>query len=199
MAKMGATSKVTDVRKFRGDIYKIFGTRDAGVRVGVFADATSKEGVSGSDPAKRTVTIGEGDDARKGEVIDDRLTLLDLAAIHELGLGNVPERSFLRAYVDEQGERLRAMLAALMTAEIARTVQSGAPIDDGKRRAILTKLGLRMVAEIQARMSAGIAPDLQPATVQRKGSSTPLIDTGQLRSGITFQVDLGIDLPRGGG
>ena len=36
---------------------------------------------------------------------------------------------------------------------------------------------------------AGIAPPLKPATIARKGSSTPLINTGQLRSAITWRVE----------
>jgi hypothetical protein len=41
---------------------------------------------------------------------------------------------------------------------------------------------------VQMRISQGIPPALAQATVDRKKSSVPLVDTGQLRSAITWQV-----------
>jgi len=58
---------------------------------------------------------------------------------------------------------------------------------DGKL--MLTRFGLRYVGLIQQRISSGIAPPNSPVTVARKGSATPLIDTGQLRSSIRSKVE----------
>ena len=49
-------------------------------------------------------------------------------------------------------------------------------------------LGQKYVGQIQARISAGIPPPLAESTIARKGSSVPLIDTGQLRSAVTYEV-----------
>lgn len=106
------------------------------------------------------------------------LTVLDVASFHEFGLG-VPERSFLRGYVDENKQRVRGMIKAL-----------AAQVDQGKltQEMALERLGMTIVGEIQKRISQGIPPPNAPATIARKGSSTPLIDTGQLRSSITHKV-----------
>lgn len=172
--------QITDRKFFRGDVAHIFGKNAASVTVGVF-------GSEGETPHEATAegTKGGG------------LTCRDLAEIHEFGLGNVPARSFVRAYFDANRERLRDMLGTLMRKAIERAIKSGAPIDDSIRTSIFTKLGVKMQTEMQARIARGIEPPLDPRTVARKGSSTPLIDTGQLRSSITFAVDLGGTLPAG--
>lgn len=106
------------------------------------------------------------------------LSVLQVGVFNEFGLG-VPERSFIRGYFDENQQALQALAANLM-----RTVI------DGKRTRdqALEVLGLRMVAEIQARIARGISPPNAPETIARKGSSTPLIDTGQLRSSISYRI-----------
>lgn len=106
------------------------------------------------------------------------LTVLDVATFHEFGLG-VPERSFLRGYVDENKARIRGMIKSLAT-----MVQQGKLDQD----TALEKLGLTIVGEIQKRIAKGIPPPNAESTIARKGSSTPLIDTGQLRSSITHKV-----------
>jgi hypothetical protein len=169
--------QITDRKFFRGDVAHIFGKNAASVTVGVFGSA------------------GEEPHDAKTEGAAGGLTCRDLAEIHEFGLGNVPARSFVRAYFDANRERLRDMLGVLMRKAIERVIKSGAPIDDSIRTSILTKLGIKMQTEMQARIARGIEPPLDPRTVMRKGSSTPLIDTGQLRSSITFVVDLGGKLP----
>jgi hypothetical protein len=96
-----------------------------------------------------------------------------------LGLG-VPERSFIRAYVD------------------ANAVQIGNDLRQAAKQIILGKLtneqaatliGLKHAAGIQKYLSDGrVTPPLSAFTIAKKGSSTPLIDTGQLRSAITHAV-----------
>lgn len=183
MAGKGIRGKVqiTDRKFFRGDVAHIFGKNAASVTVGVFGSA-------GEEPHDAKAAGVEG-------ATGGGLTCRDLAEIHEFGLGNVPARSFVRAYFDANRERLRDMLGVLMRKAIERAIKSGAPIDDAIRTSILTKLGLKMQTEMQARIARGIDPPLDERTVARKGSSTPLIDTGQLRSSITFVVDLGGKLP----
>lgn len=106
------------------------------------------------------------------------LTVLDVAAFHEFGLG-VPERSFLRGYVDENQARIRGMIKSIATL-----------IEQGKldQNVALERLGMTIVGEIQKRIAQGIPPPNAPSTIAQKGSSTPLIDTGQLRSSITHKV-----------
>lgn len=107
------------------------------------------------------------------------LSVAEIADAHEFGLG-VPERSWLRAWVDENQAMIRNDLrrAAMRMIEGKLTAQQAADL-----------LGTKYVAAIQTRIANGIAPANAPATIAKKGSSTPLIDTGQMRSAITYIME----------
>lgn len=132
----------------------------------------------------KPTSLTVGIHAEEGNATHERseTTVLDIGTIHEFGLGNSPERSFIRAWADEDKAKNETAIRTLMAsaAQGKRTVNDAAEI-----------LGTRFVGEIQKRMSAGIPPALSPATIARKGSSVPLIDTGQLRSSITYRVEYG--------
>jgi hypothetical protein len=107
------------------------------------------------------------------------LTVADVATIHEYGLGNNPERSFIRAWADENKSQNEQTLLKIGQA----CVRGRYDATTGLNRA-----GLLFVAQIQRRIRAGIAPPLSPVTIARKGSSTPLINTGQLWTSIRHKV-----------
>lgn len=102
------------------------------------------------------------------------LTMAQLGAIHEFGLG-VPERSFLRSFRDQRADDIGKVFLLLVQRR-------------GVSQAVWELLGQWCVGEIQKRIAAGTPPPNAPSTIARKGSSTPLIDTGQLRSSITYAV-----------
>lgn len=106
------------------------------------------------------------------------ITVGEVAAIHELGLG-VPERSWLRAWFEANHRTVIADIKAGMV-QIAQGRLTP--------EALLEVLGQKYVGEIRKRTQAGIDPPLAQSTIDRKGSSTPLIDTGQLWSAITYEV-----------
>jgi hypothetical protein len=110
---------------------------------------------------------------------DDGMTTADVALIHEYGLGDVPERSFLRAWVDENQQAIEARLK--------REVE-GALFGKQTAQQAMERFGLWAVGEVKKRIIAGIGPALAAETIARKGSSTPLVDTGQFLSSITHQV-----------
>jgi len=113
---------------------------------------------------------------------DGLTTILDIATFHEFGTGTIPERSFLRAWFDENEEQ-----AKVWVERVTKLIFQG-KLTQARGLALL---GLKFVGEIQERMALGIPPPLALETVWRKGSSTPLIDTGQLRSSITYVVGEG--------
>lgn len=135
------------------------------VRVGVLNDAPKKEGT-------RT--------GKRGRQIQQAATLAEVAAAHEFGTATIPQRSFIRATVDLRAGEIRAMQEKL-----AGQVLSGAISPE----TALERLGIFTQGLIQARIAEGIAPELAPATVARKGSSKQLVDSGQLRSSITYQIE----------
>lgn len=145
------------------------------------ANAMLKSMAEASKPA--TVKVGViGQEASAGHKLS-ALTMVAIATIHEFGLGPAykkkgPNRSFIRAYVDEKEATLKKRLRG-----IGEHVLRGKSVRMG-----LEQFGLLTVGEIQQRISAGIPPALDQSTIDRKGSSTPLINTGQLRSSITHQV-----------
>lgn len=105
------------------------------------------------------------------------VTVADVAAWAEFGTETEPERSFLRAWFDEHEHEVRADIAKLMRG--------------GKRTPaeVLEIIGLRAVGQIQQRIASSIPPPNAPSTIARKGSSTPLVDTGLLRSSISSKVE----------
>ncbi|MEM8168046.1 hypothetical protein Q4R38_18910, partial [Morganella morganii] len=49
-------------------------------------------------------------------------------------------------------------------------------------------VGEKLSGEVKRKIQSGINPELDPKTVARKGSSKPLIDTGNLLQSITYEV-----------
>jgi hypothetical protein len=122
-----------------------------------------------------------GDQAAAAHKDADGATVGEVGEAHEFGLGNVPERSFIRAYVDENKARLAEM-----------TRRAGVAVAQGKLTAeqAMNLIGFQVVGEIQQRMARGIAPALSANYLPRKlakypGATLPLIASGQLRSAIT--------------
>lgn len=110
---------------------------------------------------------------------DSEFTNADIGAVHEFGTPTNPERSFIRALIDEK----RRSIGRLFD-RVAKGVIDGKV--DQKRG--LNLVGIQVVSWIKARIRAHIPPPLADVTVDRKGSSTPLIDTSQLIGSLTHAV-----------
>jgi hypothetical protein len=128
----------------------------------------------------RAVTVGVHSGEAGEPSGESGLTVGDVATINEFGLGDVPERSFVRAFADEVRDEATKVEAKLVGAAITKR---------GNVQDALEKFGLWLTAKMQKRIRGGIAPPNDPATIARKGSSTPLINTGQLVSSITHEVE----------
>lgn len=124
-----------------------------------------------------------------GPSSEHSLTVGEIAEIHEFGLGSCPRRSFLADWADEKKDEITNIV-----------IKGGAALVRGKSIKspiqLLNQIGQWAVGSIQTRMATNIPPPLAPETIKRKGSSVSLIDTGQLRSSITYRVDA-VDLGRG--
>ena len=106
------------------------------------------------------------------------LNLIDVVLWMEFGTATVPERSWVRATHDEIKAEMREFIADLV-----------GRIHDGTMTVerALDLVALRAIAAMRKKIRSGIAPPLALATIARKGSSTPLIDTGQLLNGMTWK------------
>ena len=131
------------------------------------------------DSARLTVGIH----AAEGALVEGSLTVAQIMTVHEFGSadGKIPMRSWLRGWFDESQEQMSGLVRDL-TRAIAR----------GKLKAktALARLGSIAVAELQARWARtpGDWAPLADRTIARKKSSKPLIDTGQSRTSVTYQI-----------
>jgi hypothetical protein len=130
------------------------------------------------------VTIGVHEE-EGSEVVDTTdYTIAEIAAINEFGGPNgddPPERSWLRAWYDENQERNKKAVAKLMGAVAEGKLPS--------REIALRQFGEFAVAGIKARIKEGIDPENADSVIERKGSSTPLVDSGTFIGSITYRVD----------
>lgn len=130
-----------------------------------------KVGVQAKDKAVRR---GKG-----GSIRNTDQPLAVIAAIHEFGLGDMPQRSFLRSAYDENLPVIDKMI---------QRVANGAVFGLGTNAA-LNQLGNVVQGMVQRKIVDGPFVPNSPATIKRKKSSKPLIDTGHLRQSIRYVIE----------
>lgn len=134
------------------------------------------ESVAGlSEPTSIAVGVLE----RDAQTEDGAVTVLDVGTWNEFGTVGIPSRSFIRDWVDGNRKRAQGILKKLLQRVIAGELTEDAALE---------QFGAWAKGEIQARIARGVPPPNAASTVKRKGSSTPLIDTGILRSSIDYEV-----------
>jgi hypothetical protein len=128
---------------------------------------------------EQEVEIGFYSDQKSGE-----FTLAELATVHEFGKGNIPKRPFMRRSFDKglsDWEKMnKDLIGSLIDGKIDKETVLEVSGDFHKNQiqqgVINQTLGLRANADI---------------TIERKGSETPLIDTGRLINGAEVRVENG--------
>lgn len=107
------------------------------------------------------------------------ITLGDLASIHEHGVGYIPKRAFVKPALKQN--RLKYLRFA------GRQIT---PVIRGRQTAtrVWHLLGQEAVKDVKKYMVTAKFTALSEQTVKRKGSSRPLIDTGQLRQSVTYKI-----------
>ena len=94
--------------------------------------------------------------------------------------GPIPERPFMRnAMRDNRGKYMAAMKTS--AAKIIR--------GETGMLTVLNKLGIAAQGDIQGEITSLTTPPNSPVTIALKGSSNPLIDTGEMRSAVSWKVD----------
>lgn len=159
--------------------------------VNVRIDKTELDKVAARVAELRGLVVTVGIHGDEGDHEGDGLTVAQLAAIHEFGIGVVPERSFLRSTVRAE----RRKIAKNMALAAERVIE-------GKLtpKKALGLVGEDLVGKIKSRIvNRQIPQDLADATIKRKERSNvrsgfgtgALIDTGQLLNSITQKVGRG--------
>ncbi|WP_025727713.1 hypothetical protein [Heyndrickxia ginsengihumi] len=136
---------------------------------------------------------------------DSDIEMVDLARIHEYGCDipvtdkmrawfayqgyplkketkiiHIPERSFLRSGYDENIDSISKKIKEMMPDVIAAEVDPDTFMD---------AIGKEFAGLIQKKLKSIESPPNTEMTTQRKGSSNPLQDSGQLAGAIRHEVD----------
>lgn len=126
-----------------------------------------------------------------------QLTIATIAAVNEFGTadGRIPARPFLSTAIEEGAPKF------------VRTVELGLPkVLSGEQPMswLMHRVGNIAKGEVQQKITDIKNPPNAPATIAKKGSSNPLIDTGALRNSIdyliiddTVPIEEGIDTSSG--
>ncbi len=105
-----------------------------------------------------------------------------IAAVNEFGTedGLIPERSFLRATLDEDAKRINAAAGKALGLVLDGRLTADRAYD---------QIGFFVVGRVQRKIVDFHDPGNAPSTIARKGEDNPLIDTGRLRQSIDHVVD----------
>lgn len=94
--------------------------------------------------------------------------------------GPIPERPFLSNAMRDNRSKYRD---GMQTA--ARAILAG----EYDMRTALNRLGIMAQGDIQSEIQSLSTPPNSPVTIAIKGSSNPLIDTGEMRAAVTWKVE----------
>ncbi len=121
------------------------------------------------------VTVGIHEEA--GTHDETGINNAQLGAIQEFGTdnGRIPPRPWLVPGVNSGNEEY---LKIITDAAEKQQPLSGA----------LEQVGVVAASKVQIYMTELKTPPNAPSTIKKKGSSNPLIDTGELRSSVTYKV-----------
>lgn len=132
---------------------------------------------------KRLMRVGLVGEKASAQHQNAGMSVAELGAVHEFGLAepHIPQRSFVRAYIDKDTPEILALV---------------------RRESLLALKGMRTQAQALANVgnfvakgmqdfirSGSVKPELALSTTQRKGHSRPLEETGQLVDAITWVRD----------
>ena len=145
-----------------------------------FKRVKHKGGIKGLIKRVKTPGIVDIGIIDAGNHVDGDLTVASIGFINEFGTETIPERSFIRSTIHDKKKEVIALQKKLLK-----------KISDGsmKVEAALGLLGEFMTDEITKKIVAISDPPNKPATIKAKGSSNPLVDTGQLKNSITYEVN----------
>lgn len=143
----------------------------------------------------RKVRTGVFDDGEIGKIAyvneygwDIEVTEKMRAYLHAQGLHlkketthiHIPERSFIRSGYDTNRDEFGKKAEWVVEASLKRGIDIETALD---------ALGIELQGIIRQFMTDIKEPKNHPFTVEKKHSSNPLIDTGQLRTAIDYEVE----------
>ena len=148
---------------------------------GDFLEYTTNLAMRLESMKRKAVFVGLPNEKVGGKVYGDGMSIIRIGAIHEFGAGATPQRSFLRVPFAIKRKEMNAAIAKQFTA-----VVQGQKIDVALGRIGVVATNISKGAFTA--MGYGDWKAIQEATARRKGSTQTLIDTGILRSSITWVI-----------
>lgn len=112
----------------------------------------------------------------------DGTPIATVAAVNEFGSPerNIPERPFLVPVIRDNSPTY-----AKLNAKNLKAISHG----DMNVDQALGQLGELAVGHVKINIVSGTFTPLKPATIKRKGSSKPLIDTGSMRQAVAWEIE----------
>ena len=125
---------------------------------------------------RREVDIGFFSTAR----YPDGTPVTNVAAWNEFGTETIPERPFFRNAIKDSERDIDELFKQTS----AKKIES----NEFAAENLLGLVGLLVTENIQKSITNLRIPPNDPATIERKGSENPLIDTGFMRASVTHKV-----------
>lgn len=121
-------------------------------------------------------------DGSGGEQTEDGITIAGLAVVHEFGApkAGIPARLPMTLTLEQKAEAIQEAQRRL-----GLSIMQGRPTAEA-----LGLLGEFVSSEIRNTIQQGLEPPNSEKTIERKGSSKPLIDSGRLINSYTYDVRL---------
>lgn len=127
--------------------------------------------------SKSVITVGVHE-AEGGAAYEGGATVADVASWNEFGTDRIPARPFLSGWFDANITKIKSLLKSA-----GEKITQGTPVDQA-----LDVVAQWAAGGVQKGIAQGVPPPNAASTIARKGSSTALINTGQLRSSIRGKV-----------
>ncbi|NML73563.1 hypothetical protein HHL25_05410 [Rhizobium sp. S-51] len=113
--------------------------------------------------------------------------VINRATFNNFGTSTIPERPFMQnAMRDNRASYRAGMIQGAK--EIIRAAAAGKDPGQVMRR-VLSKLGIKAQGDIQAEIASLQSPPNAPSTIRQKGSSKPLIHSGELLGAVSFKIE----------
>ena len=94
--------------------------------------------------------------------------------------GPIPERPFMRNAMRNNASKYRSAM---------KTAAPHLLMGSTSLTVVLSKLGILAQGDIQAEITSLRSPPNADVTIALKGSSNPLIDTGEMRQAVTWKIE----------
>ena len=108
------------------------------------------------------------------------LTLGQLGMIHEFGTEHIPPRPFLGPAIENNRSAISSLSGELLLKMLHNELSS---------REALGRLGSYGQRLVQKQIRETYVPPNTEETIKRKGSSHPLIDTGQMMQNVAWEYE----------